>query len=232
MNILFINGFGQQASSLESAFKDLFDAKHNTTTLDYLQYANFDALVDDYKPSDVEIDVVIAWSLGSQVAIRLIEKQLLKTRFLVLIASPFQLVANEINNVGQPQEAFAAFANALSQYPTAALDYLAAESATNDMFPAKVLQNMQPTDNIVNLGSWLQEMKDFSCFNVDFANFPKTLYLGGVGDKVVSSTQATLFADRIANSEVYLVENCGHAPQFSHPEEVQLVLTDRLSNNL
>jgi pimeloyl-ACP methyl ester carboxylesterase len=70
----------------------------------------------------------------------------------------------------------------------------------------------------------LLHLRDFSCFGVNFKKFPKTICFSGADDMVVSSRQTKLFAERIKDFELHIIENCGHAPHFSHMEEIEKVL--------
>ena len=109
--ITILSGFGQEPQT----FKNVFSNK-DVITLDYLQNKNFeDLLTQDLKAYDNE--VVIGWSLGGQVAIRLIEKQILKPKLLILIATPFQFVEDDKNEVGMPLELFNQFQNVLDENP-------------------------------------------------------------------------------------------------------------------
>ena len=169
--ITILSGFGQEPETLKKVFNN-----KDVIALDYLQTKNFeDLLTQDLTAYDNE--VVIGWSLGGQVAIRLIEKQILKPKLLILIATPFQFIQNEINKVGVLREIFESFENILIFDKIEALNQLAYLSAGNDENSDLVFENMKPIKNTSNLNSWLQELKDFNCFNVDFKNFPKTIYV-------------------------------------------------------
>ena len=208
---------------------------NDVIALDYLQNKNFeDLLTQDLKAYDNE--VVIGWSLGGQVAIRLIEKQILKPKLLILIATPFQYVQNEKNKIGIEKHNFDSFKNVLRLDVIEALKYLAFLSAGGDENPTAVIENMEPIKNISNLESWFQELleswfqelKDFSCFDVDFKNFPKTVYICGDGDAVVNCSQYKYFKKRIADFELQIMFNCGHAPHFSHKNEFLNIINEKI----
>ena len=220
--ITILSGFGQEPET----FKNVFTNK-DVIALDYLQNKNFeDLLTQDLKAYDNK--VVIGWSLGGQVAIRLIEKQILKPKLLILIATPFQFIQNEINKIGIEKYNFDSFKNVLRLDVIEALKYLAYLSAGKDENPDLVLQNMEPIKNIGNLESWFQELKDFTCFDVDFTNFPKTVYICGDGDAVVNCFQHKYFNERIADFELRIMFNCGHAPHFSHRNEFLNIINEKI----
>ena len=220
--ITVISGFGQEPET----FKNVFSNK-DVIALNYLESKNFeDLLTRDLKAYDNE--VVVGWSFGGQVAIRLIEKQILKPKLLILIATPFQFIQNEINKIGVEKHIFDSFKNVLRLDSIEALKYLAYLSAGNDENPIAVIENMEPIKNTSNLNSWLQELKDFSCFDVDFTNFPKTVYICGDSDAVVDCSQYEYFQERIDNFELQIMFNCGHAPHFSHKNEFLNIINEKI----
>jgi pimeloyl-ACP methyl ester carboxylesterase len=220
--ITILSGFGQEPQT----FKNVFNNK-DVIALDYLQNKNFeDLLTSDLKAYDNE--VVIGWSLGGQVAIRLIEKQKLKPKLLILIATPFQFVEDDKNEVGMPLELFNQFQYVLNDKPKHALGYLEHLTSLQDKNPEDVLKNMVAIENTDNLNSWLQELKDFNCFNVDFKNFPKTVYICGDGDAVVNSKQYEYFNKRLGDFEMRIIFSCGHAPHFSHKNEFLNIINEKI----
>lgn len=221
-NITIISGFGQEPQT----FKNVFSNK-DVIALDYLQNKNFeDLLTLDLKAYDNE--VVIGWSLGGQVAIRLIEKQILKPRLLILIATPFQFVEDDKNEVGMPSQSFNQFQYVLNDKPKHALGYLEHLTSLGDKNPEDVLKNMVAIENTDNLYSWLKELKDFNCFNVDFKNFPKTIYICGDGDAVVNYKQNKYFSERLSDFEMQMIFSCGHAPHFSHKNEFLNIINEKI----
>ncbi len=90
---------------------------------------------------------------------------------------------------------------------------------------------MASIENTDNLYSWLKEL-EFSCFDVDFKDFPKTIYIWGEGDAVVNNHQNTLqykyFANKISDFKVEIIKNCGHAPHFSHKEDFLNIINEKI----
>jgi pimeloyl-ACP methyl ester carboxylesterase len=221
--ILCINGWGQERKTLENEFKEVFkDAEFET--VDYIT-----SIGDCIYPKDYEgckqYDITIAWSLGTHCAINLIQKKLLKTKLLILIAPIFQYVKNDINEIGMLKEIFYSFFNGFIKYPEATMQHLVAMSASGDENADLVFDKMKIQDlNVLNkyaLEQQLLHLRDFSCFGVNFKKFPKTICFTGANDKVVASSQAKLFAERIKDFELHIIENCGHAPHFSHMEQIK-----------
>jgi pimeloyl-ACP methyl ester carboxylesterase len=213
--ILCLNGWGQEPKTLENAFKEVFK-DDDISTIDYL---------DTY-------DVVIGWSYGSQLAIKKIETGFLRTKLLILIAPIFQFVENETNKVGIPKEMFYSFFNGFIKYPEATMRQLIKMSASGDKNSDLVFDKMKIQDlNVLSnyaLEQQLLHLRDFSCFGVNFKKFPKTICFSGANDELINASQAKLFAERIKDFELHIIENCGHAPHFSHMEEIK----ERLKNVL
>jgi pimeloyl-ACP methyl ester carboxylesterase len=224
--ILCLNGWGQEPKTLENAFKEIFkDAEFETH--DYLA-SNDDGITPRNYEGCKEYDITIAWSLGTHCAINLIQKKLLKTKLLILIAPIFQFVQNETNKVGMPKEMFDGFLSNFKEYPDAIMQQLIQMSESCDENANLVWKKMKIQDlNVLSkyaLEQQLLHLRDFSCFDVNFKNFPKTICFSGANDAVVPSSQTKLFAERIKDFELHIIENCGHAPHFSHIEEIEKVL--------
>ena len=218
MNITILSGFGQEPKTFENVFNN------NTISLDYLQFYNFEDLITrDLKAYDN--DVVIGWSLGGQVAVRLIDKGILKPKFLILVATPFQYIQNEINKIGIENHNFDSFKNVLRFDALEGLNFLADLSGTGDENKDDVILNMKGKHN-ENLVNWLDEFK-CSCFNINFKNFPKTIYICGDSDAVIDCSQYKYFQERIEYFELKVIKNCGHAPHFSHKNEFLEIINDK-----
>jgi pimeloyl-ACP methyl ester carboxylesterase len=209
--ILCLNGWGQEPKTLENAFKEVFK-DDDIFSIDYL---------DTY-------DVVIGWSYGSQLAIKKIEAGFLRTKLLILIAPIFQFVENETNKVGMLQIIFNGFLNGFKDSPEGIMRHLINMSASCDKNANLVWEKMKIQDlNVLScyaLERQLLHLRDFSCFDVNFKKFPKTICFSGANDAVVPSSQTKLFAERIKDFELHIIENCGHAPHFSHMEQIEKVL--------
>ena len=219
--ILCLNGWGQEPKTLENEFKNIFkDAE--ISTIDY-----FDTNLSKTKIL-TNYDIVIGWSYGSQQAVRLIKSRFLKTKLLILIAPIFQFVENYNNKVGMPAELFYGFLSSFKNSPEGTIRQLIKMSASCDKNADLVFDKMKIQDlNVLScyaLEKQFLHLKDFSCFDVNFKKFPKTICFSGRKDTVVASCQTKLFAERIKDFELHIIENCGHAPHFSHMEEIEKVL--------
>lgn len=53
-----------------------------------------------------------------------------------------------------------------------------------------------------------------------------TLVLAGKNDPIVPHQQSTLIAENVPNSELYLIDGCGHLPMFEKPAEYNRIITE------
>ena len=185
---------------------------------------------DSYKfPPNPE--VIIGWSLGGQIALRLIQQKIFTPKLLVLIAPPFQMVKDARIQAGMSIKTYNEFFDNLSKAPDATLKKFSILSIMNDKNKSQIIKNLEISDeNHQKLIIWLQELKDFSCFDFDFTNMPPTLFYIGAGDMVVHNSQSKYFADRINDFELHIFENCGHAPHLSDKELFNNILIEKLKN--
>jgi pimeloyl-[acyl-carrier protein] methyl ester esterase len=229
-SILCLSGWGQNFKSLEASFSENILQKLNISSLNYSSFEGFLKLKESLKfPSNP--DVIIGWSLGGQIALRLIQNKIFTPQLLVLIAPPFQMVKDSRIQAGMSQKTYNEFFNNLSQAPDATLKKFSILSIMNDKNKSQIMKNLEISDeNHQKLLIWLQELKDFSCFDFDFKNIPPTLFYIGAGDMVVHNSQSKYFADRINDFELHIFDNCGHAPHLSNKELFNEILTKKLKS--
>ena len=229
-SILCLSGWGQNYKSLEASFFENILEKFNISSLNYSLSEGFLKFKDSYKfPPNPQ--VVIGWSLGGQIALRLIQHKIFTPKLLVLIAPPFQMVKDARIQAGMSIKTYNEFFDNLSKAPDATLKKFSILSIMNDKNKSQIIKNLDISDeNHQKLIIWLQELKDFSCFDFDFTNMPPTLFYIGAGDMVVHNSQSKYFADRIDDFELHIFDNCGHAPHLSDQELFNNILIDKLKN--
>ena len=229
-SILCLSGWGQNYKSLEASFFENILEKFNISSLNYSLSEGFLKFKDSYKfPPNPE--VIIGWSLGGQIALRLIQHKIFTPKLLVLIAPPFQMVKDARIQAGMSIKTYNEFFDNLSKAPDATLKKFSILSIMNDKNKSQIIKNLDISDeNHQKLIIWLQELKDFSCFDFDFTNMPPTLFYIGAGDMVVHNSQSKYFADRIDDFELHIFDNCGHAPHLSDKELFNNILIEKLKN--
>ena len=199
MKNLFLTGFGQN----DKQFLDLFDSKFTgeKVLLKYHIYKNY----DDLKKNVIKTHYkgIVGWSLGGQIACRLLADRLITADHLLLISAPFKFVGK----YGLSDLVFNSFKLQLMQDFDLALESLA------DKINSSV--KLETNEDKSNLLSWLDELENFDCStSLDFTNFPTTIYLAGENDNIVSPKQIDLFRNKIKDFADIIIKNCGHAPHY------------------
>lgn len=220
--ILCLSGWGQKFDSLNIIFKDqifdpIFFEKNQIIHLNYSEFNNISDFFTAIKKLTPKPRSIIGWSLGGQLAIRLIANNIISPQNLFLIAPPFQLVKNDKINTAMSRKTYDEFYNNFTKSPTQTLKKFAILSAMNDKNAKEIAKNLEITDeNSNNLKFWLEELERFSCFDINFNNFPKTLFFQGKGDMIVHPNQSLYFQERITNFALVNIANSGHAPHLSN----------------
>ncbi len=221
--ILCISGWGQKFDSLES----IFDPNFFVSSLDY---SAFDDVKEFFSSVDCDSEIVMGWSLGGQLAIRLIERKILAPKLLILIAPPFQLVKDFRIQAGMAKSTFDEFYKNFTTAPSQTLKQFAILTAMNDRNAKEIARTLDINEkNFANLAFWLRELEKFSCFDINFSNMPRTLYFHGAGDMITHNSQAEYFQQRIKNFRLEIFKNCGHAPHLSDLERMKKIIFEEIN---
>ncbi len=250
--ILCLSGWGQKFDSLEFIFNDQIFDPFFVESLDYSRFGKVEEFFDfveakensHVKSESVEVEVpdflkdgsqkfnpeiLVGWSLGGQLAVRLIEKKILKPKLLILIAPPFQLVKDARIHAGMGPAAFKKFRDDFTSAPDKTLKQFAILTSMNDRNASAIARGLDVNEkNFAQLTFWLDELARFSCFDVDFSDMPPTLYFHGAGDMIVPVSQAEYFKDRIADFHAKIFTQCGHAPQLNDVDSLRRIIVKNL----
>lgn len=225
--ILSLAGWAQKPSSLDSLLLASFP-NHKIINFDYTKFSSIDECFSAFKELKINPEIIVGWSLGGQIAARLISEKIFNPKLLVLLAAPFQFVKSPKIAAGMPESSYKSFKENFATSGIETLKNFSLLMMLGSQTRAKELaDNLHLNeDNHQNLLFWLDELKRFSCFEIDFSDFPKTLILHGDGDMVVNILQAKVFAEKILNSHLKILANCGHCPHISNFEEAKNFLTN------
>lgn len=227
--ILCLTGWGQKKDSLEFIFKESFFDPFFVSSLDYSALNSAADLFREIDAHKLNPDILIGWSLGGQLAIRLIAEKILSPKFLILLAPPFQMIKDERIQAGMSRTTFAEFYKNFSEAPDQTLKQFAILTAMNDKNALDIAKTLDISDrNFEQLKLWLEELSHFSCFDVNFLQIPKTLLIHGAGDMIVHVSQAEYFKQRIKNCRLEIFQNCGHAPHLSDIKKLRKQISDFL----
>ena len=126
-----------------------------------------------------------------------------------------------------PQKSFDEFRSNFIANPDSTLKKFGILMNIHDKNATYLANNLDINEqNHKNLAFWLDELERFSCFDLDFSNFPQTLVFHGSADLVVHPSQSQLFKDKIANSRLEIINNCGHTPHISFTQSLQGKITE------
>jgi pimeloyl-ACP methyl ester carboxylesterase len=220
--ILSFAGWAQTPSSLEKPLSSAFPS-YKIIHFDYSKFSSTEECFDALRNLNIKPKIIAGWSLGGQIAARAIETRIFNPELLILFSTPFEFVKSAKIAAAMPESSFNIFRENFVKNSLQTLEKFSLLMMLGDSKRAKELaDNLYLTqENYKNLIFWLDELKRFSCHDLDFTNFPKTLIIHGQGDMVVNILQAKIFADKINNSSLKILANCGHCPHISNFPEVQ-----------
>lgn len=218
MSVLCFSGWGQKYDSLEFIFSDPFFIGQQISSADYLSYQSFEEFAANF--GDRFSRVVIGWSLGAFVSSRLISQGKLSCDLLVLIAPPFQFIANQKCHEAMILDDFNNFVSKFSRSKQAAFAKFAKMIAYGDSKDRFILSDLAFSDSPY-LKYWLEYLGNASCFELEFNNFPKTLIIAGKSDILVNYSQSAYFKQRIEKCQVKIVNQASHGLHLSNPDLVR-----------
>ncbi len=218
--VLLLPGWAQNSGSLVSLFNDS-SGRFFIDDTNYLDHSSFTDFTNKVRGRDY--DLLIGWSLGGQIALRLLNELAISTKSLVLLATPFDFIDLQFEQ--KQKTDFADFYNLALSAPNLAIKRLIALSALNDDKQQLVIEEMTKNKFLSgHLPYWLNELKDFSCRNINFSKIPATLIIQGKNDAVVCRNQLEYFKKSAINAQYIIINGCGHAPQISAKQQVQEII--------
>lgn len=220
--IILLSGWGQKFDSLEFIFDFKQFSDYQLISLDYSLFDNVADFFDYVKSRNLNPEIVIGWSLGGQLSLRLIQENILLPKSLILIAPPFQMVKNLKIQAAMSQKKFTEFYENFKKAPNDVLKKFSVLMVMNDKNAKEIAKNLDFNEkNHKNLIFWLEELKRFSFFEFDFEKIPKTLHFHGKGDMIVHILQEKYFKEKIQDFDSVIFSDCGHAPHLSDLGEVR-----------
>lgn len=226
--IICLSGWGQSYNSLELSLCEEIKSHNQIISIDYSKFNCFkdfsDSIIKNYNPF-----AIIGWSLGGQLALRLCELGIFSPKILFLIAPPFQLVKDEKIHAGMSIKIYQEFYNNFKNAPSSTLKKFAILSIMNDKNRNEIISNLKTDESKdSNLTYWLEELKNFSCFDLDFVKIPPCRFFIGNGDMIVHPSQIQYFKNRIIDCEINYFDNCGHAPHLNDNERFNKIIFNEL----
>ena len=208
MPCLILSGWAQPVGALAMLEMDAL-------TFDYSDYASpEESFLNLQRFRD--IDHIIAWSLGGQLAVRAIAAGVLSPKHLTLIAAPYQFVsAGDI--LGMDPLTFAQFHQNYAQNPARTKARFHALVAKGDAKANAVLAQLTHHPNVENTARWLpwlDALATTSLIESDLVRVPPTPIVHGENDAIVPVNQAMWFAKRLPHAQLQRWPETGHAPHL------------------
>ena len=267
LGIVAFSGWGQKYNSLENIFTNsCFDKINKKLTINSIDYSKFFSFEDLLKnthrliPPDNSVNIMIGWSLGAQIVVRLVEKKVFNPSLIILISPPFQMVkqcleVSIVNNqlkseiieneiiagqdsqkpsrisAGMSIDKFNNFYQNFCLAPSKTLQEFSILTSMNDVDKSQIIDSLD-LNNHKNWQFWLAELARFSCFDIDFSKMPRILFFQGLGDMVVHYSQAQIFQKLCPNFYLELIKNCGHAPHISNLSFIREKIMNEINNTI
>lgn len=193
----------------------------------YSHHPDMQTIAERLEDEAKEADIVIAWSLGGQVACHLAAEKIIAPKLLVLLAVPYQYVSGD-GRQAMPTHIYEAFQQNLHQDPKRTVARFHPLIAMNDREHKAITRALQAQEAVDSeeWKHWLEHLGEFSCDALDFSDFPPTLVVHGEGDQVVRHHQAAWFGEALPQVRHLTLPECGHAPHLHAPERVWSAITE------
>lgn len=209
MRILTLCGWTQPADSLAH----ILPAAHH---LDYADFTSHDDL-QKHLASHVAYDAIVGWSLGGQIAARAIEAGNLRTSKLVLIAAPYQFIANEKYPQGMEADTHQLFTQNYAADTERTKSRFNGLIAKGDARLKEVMARLSHHPKVLETHRWLHwldELAHFSADSLNFKAFSPTLLIHGDKDHIVHPANSDRWESAIQGAQKLVIENCAHAPHL------------------
>lgn len=195
----------------------------------YLSYKDFPTLCSNISHKNLSCDIVVGWSLGAQTALRLLDAKLIRPKYMVLIATPFQMASSKSFKFAASKNKFDHFFQSFQNSPKLTLENFTKEVTAG-------LKNLTDQEyeqfSISNLTNWLIELGKASLSSLNFDSIKeqnvKIILIHGQADRIVSKLQSHHLA-KILDCELHIFEGCGHAPHLERPDETKIILRNTIS---
>ena len=160
MRCLTLSGWGQAFDVLQGIWPEAL-------AYDYASRSHAQDALEDIGRIGEAAELVVGWSLGGQLAVRAIAAGLMKPKALVLIATPFQFVAEPERTLGMPKDVFDSFRANYAADPQRTLGKAWSSIIRGDQHADAVRPHLEAQDRQSLAGKywleWLDHLQAFSC---------------------------------------------------------------------
>lgn len=211
MSTLTLSGWTQPADALAHVTNDAL-------SFDYSDYTSPEASFVGLKQF-ADVESVIGWSMGGQLALRAIAAGMLKPKHVTLIATPWQFVAD----YGMGGRTFELFYDTYARDAASHKARFHALIAKGDKYERQVLEQLRHHPEVENTQRWLPWLEDLGRYSLDTADLsklPPTLLVQGRNDTIVRYPQALKMQSMLPQLTLSIWEEAGHAPHLHDPRRL------------
>lgn len=196
----------------------------NSENIDYLAMGSMLELEKSLQSK--QYDIVVGWSLGGQIALRLLSDNIIRAKKLILISTPFKFISQDDYKIGINKAVFANFKASLRLDFDRTVRMFYKLNAKNDIYYDRIITHLNQTtlQKNHNLEYWLDQLGHFSCENINWKNIPTTKLIYGNKDSLVNAQQSDLFEQKLPNAQKFILNNCAHTPHLHDLEHVKKLL--------
>ena len=205
MTILTLSGWTQPADALARIVP-------GSVYFDYSDYANPEASFAGLKQFK-DIEKIVAWSMGGQLALRAIAAGVLNPKKLVLVATAYKFVSEN----GMDDFTFAQFRANYATDASRSKTRFHGLIAKGDARHKEIVGLLGHHPEVENTNRWLPWLDDLAKFDVatlELQRVPETLIIHGENDVIVPVAQSEILAKRLSSGTLEKWQECGHAPHL------------------
>lgn len=210
MNTLTLSGWATPADSLAKAIAP------DAATFDYSDYASAEESFEGLRRF-ADVEHIIGWSMGGQLALRATAAGVLRPKRLTLIGVPFQFVQSADVTAAMDPFTFATFRENYIAEPERTASRFHALVANGDKLFKHVASKMHLHHEAAQTRRWLPWFDDLgqaTLAGMDLSMVPATTIIHGTEDTIVPVAQAEMIARALPNATVQQWEGVAHAPHL------------------
>lgn len=211
MRILTLSGWGQSPNTLS----DICPNGANLHQCDYSDYADYEALSKALREENY--DVVMGWSLGGHLALRLLGEGVIHSRSAVSLCAPHQFIRDDAQPYGMEPWLFDQFYENYVSDPERTAERFSGLIAKGDTRMKEVMRQMVPHTSVNDAkqwSPWLKFLGESSLAAEHMQHVPRTLLIQGDEDTLVQPQQSEWLLKHLENAELFSIKGCAHAPSL------------------
>ncbi|MES2984805.1 MAG: alpha/beta hydrolase [Pseudomonadota bacterium] len=212
MRTLMLSGWAQPVDALG-------EIAPGAATFDYSAYGSPEASFAGLAALR-DVEHLIGWSMGGQLALRAIAAGILAPKHLTLIGAPYRFVGAD----GMGAETFALFRASYEADPARTktrFHGLVAKGHTDAKRVMGALSHHPQVEETARWLPWLDALAGYDMRDADLAKAPRTLIIHGMNDAIVPHAQAARLAALLPDATVLDWPETGHAPHLEDAAQLR-----------